>query len=289
MKAPIAFVTWSGLPELAQDDRLAARQLRERGFDVVAVAWDDASVDWAAFACVVLRSCWDYHLRPDAFDAWLDRLAREGVALWNPPELVRWNAHKRYLVELAGAGLHIVPTSVVPRGETELLAEVVARLDGGAGVVKPAVAASSYGARLISASDARTPALADLCQAHDLLVQPFIDAIGEAGEWSLVFVGGEFSHAIRKKPAPGDFRVQTELGGSAEAMTPPRTMIESAWKTLSALPHPWLYARVDGVPTGDGLLIMELELIEPSLFLDLVPDAADRFADAIQQTMRLRG
>ncbi len=286
----VLFVTWSGLPELAADDRLAADRLRARGVDVGSVAWDAAHGAWRSADALVLRSCWDYHLRGTEFLDWLDAVDEAGVPLWNPPHVVRWNAHKRYLIELAEAGLPVVPTALLERGSQEDLDALCAARGWSAVVIKPAIGASAFGARLFGVGDIAADAdLARWRSGHDLLVQPFVPEIQSDGEWSLIFLGGAYSHAVRKRPRPGDFRVQYELGGTQQSARPSRAVIEGARAILDGAPGPWLYARVDGVVTEDGFLLMELEMLEPSLFLDVDATAPDRFADAVERLLEVRG
>jgi glutathione synthase/RimK-type ligase-like ATP-grasp enzyme len=271
----VGLVTWRGLPELAKDDRLLAAALRERGAAVEACVWDDAAVSWTAFDAVVLRSTWDYHLRVDEFHAWLDAMERGGVPLWNPSALVRANLHKSYLLDLAKRGIATVPTELLVRGETRTAREVMRARGWERAVVKPAVSATAYQTVVLDAdSDADRDA-----QSADLLVQPFLEEIATAGEWSFVFLGQDFSHAVLKRPRSGDFRVQNDFGGSAERQVPPAPLLADAQRVVSAITPPWLYARVDGISHDGRLVLMELELTEPSLFLD--ETAAARFAQAI--------
>jgi hypothetical protein len=286
MAQRIAMVTWHGLLDLANDDRLAAALLRSRGSEVAALAWDDPDADWSRFDAIVLRSCWDYHLRPAEFGAWIDRIEEAGARLWNPPALARWNAHKGYLLDLAAAGCAVVPTALLPRGDPSDLGALLADRGWSRAVLKPAIAASAFGARRIGPDDAGDDDLAPWRSEHDLLVQPFLDEIAEAGEWSLIFMGGTFSHAVHKRPGHGDFRVQYELGGSMETSVPPGPALAAAHRVLEAVPGPWLYARVDGVVTAGGFLLMELEMLEPSLFLDREVGAPARLADAIERVAR---
>ena len=243
----IALVTWRGLPELAPDDQLLRDALERRGADIRAVAWDDAQVDWRAFQAIVVRSTWDYHKRVDEFRAWID--AMEGLPLWNPPSVLRWNIHKSYLLDLQARGVNVVPTLFVRDF-----------------VVKPAVSATAFRTERHTVD-------------HDVLVQPFVPEIVEDGELSFIFLGQKFSHAVRKRPGNGDFRVQSEFGGSAEPFAPSAELLAQAEHIASMLGNSWLYARVDSVVREGRLMLMELEATEPSLFLDA--ESAERFADAI--------
>ena len=268
---------------LTPDDRLAAAALAERGIDVVPAVWSDPSVPWADYEAIIVRSTWDYHLRPSEFSAWVDALERSGCIVWNPCTLLRWNANKRYLADLAARGVPIVPTEWIPDRSPVALREVMDARGWHDVVVKPAISATAYGARrVIRASADRDAAAAESDPGEgEVLVQPFVPEIETAGEWSLMFLGGTFSHAVRKRPVAGDFRVQSEYGGSAVAERAPAAVIGAAQLVLAAVEGPWLYARIDGVETREGFLLMELEMLEPLLFLGRDRAAPDRFADAL--------
>ncbi|HET8622751.1 MAG TPA: hypothetical protein VFM14_04260 [Gemmatimonadales bacterium] len=279
----IAFVTWSGLPHLSTDDRLAAATLAARGMAVDAVVWDDPAVDWSRYGNTVVRSTWDYHLRPAEFLAWVDRVAAAGSRLWNPPSLLRWNLDKRYLAELGMRGVPVIPTVALPRGETSSLREVLDAAGWSEVVVKPAVSASAHQTWRSSTGQAAADAerFAGLLGAGDVLVQPFLREI-EQGEWSLCFFGGRFSHAVLKRPHAGEFRVQSELGGEVVVADPERAALARAEEALALVASPWLYARVDGCMVGGDFVLMELELIEPTLFFHAHPAAPVRFAEALR-------
>jgi len=262
----IALVTWCDLPDLSPDDHPLCDELRRMGADVHAVVWSDASVRWDSFDAIVLRSTWDYHARIDEFHAWLDHLESIGAPAWNPPSLVRRNIHKRYLLEL---DVPVVPTILLPRGASM---RVETR-----SVVKPEVSLNGHRTIVV---DAGTEVTADV----DLLVQAFVGEVVTKGEWSFVFLGGRFSHVVMKRAATGDFRVQTTYGGIAVAVTPPPALVDQAEHILTAIDEPWLYARVDAVEIDGRLVLMELEMTEPSLFFELCPEAATRMANAIHRT-----
>jgi glutathione synthase/RimK-type ligase-like ATP-grasp enzyme len=247
------------------------------------VVWDAPGVAWDAYAAVVVRSCWDYHRRLAEFLAWAEALMREGVPLWNDAATLRWNADKSYLRELALRGVAVVPTLWLEPAEQPDLAALLEREGWPEAVVKPAVSASAEGAWLTTPSRARHegPALSALLRRGHVLVQPRLPEVMAEGEWSLVFFEGAFSHAVRKRPQPGEFRVQEEFGGSVESATPPAALLDDAAQALRAAGRSALYARVDGVLRAGRLMLMELELIEPHLFLLDAEGAADRFANAI--------
>lgn len=264
----IALVTCARLPQLTEDDRLLAAALQAGGVEPRAVVWDDPAVDWTSFDAVVIRSTWDYHLRIDEFLAWLDRLEACGARVWNPVPLLRWNADKAYL---RGLDVPRVPTAFVPRGGD---VRATMREHGWhRAVVKPNVSATAFETFIMEDGQSCPLQLA----TRDVLVQPFIDEVVRDGEWSLLFFGGEYSHAVLKRARPGDFRVQNDFGGTAVVCEPDAAIVESAARALAGA-TPALYARVDGVVIAGVFTLMELELIEPVLFLGQHQDAAARLA-----------
>lgn len=283
----IALVTCEEWPELCPDDRLVKKALEERGHEAAAVRWDDPAVAWASFDAVILRSTWDYHRRPEAFGAWLDSRRRDGTRLANEPALCQWNANKAYLWDLADAGV-LIPPTIWAKAGAATLAEIVHATEWPELIVKPLVGASAEGVLRVAGfpTNEEEAEFASRLAKGDMLAQPFIPEIATRGEWSLVFLAGEYSHAVRKLPAADDFRVQYEYGGRAVPDTPPRSVRSAAVSILDALtdvrPEPWLYLRLDGVETDAGFMLMELELIEPLLFFEHSPRAAEEFAAAIE-------
>lgn len=283
MSRRIALATYARAPHLAPDDRLLPAALTSLGISAEPAIWSDNSEPWMEFDAVVVRSCWDYHLHFADFLAWLERLETADVIVWNSPSLIRWNADKRYLLDLARRGVATIPTMIVPHGratdvESFAIAEGWTRF-----VLKPTVSASGYETHALSTplDDAAHDAIARVAAIGDALLQPFVDEVSRNGEYSFTFVDGEFSHATLKRAAPDEFRVQTEHGGSVEPVNAPRMLIEQATHVLQALPETPLYARVDGIARGSAFLLMELELIEPNLFLSESSGATERLAAAI--------
>jgi len=279
----ICFVTCRTWPEISESDRLVQQALEARGATVEARAWNAPEADWDGFDAIVLRSNWDYHFNPDAFLGWLDRLERAGARIWNPPALVRWNLTKAYLLELARAGVPTVATVILADATRAGLEAVMAARGWSRVVMKPVISASAHDTRLVSGAtmDEAVAALESGTIRRPVLVQPFVEEIQTRGEWSLVFIDGELTHAVLKRPAPDEFRVQPRLGGTVETPPPPDGVRAVARAALAALPVPPLYARIDGVETTAGFLIMEVEVNEPGLFFPYAPAAADRFAEAL--------
>jgi glutathione synthase/RimK-type ligase-like ATP-grasp enzyme len=280
----IALVTCDRFPTLYGDEQALPAAFAAAGHAATVASWSDPGVDWRAFDRVVIRNTWDYFERIDEFRAWLDRIDAAGVRLCNPLPLVRWNLDKRYLVELARRGVRVVATELVERGARVDLAALVARAGWHDAIVKPTVSGGSFRTHRFAAADAgaHQAALDEIVAASAAMVQPFVPEIATEGEWSLLFFGGELSHTVIKKPAAGDFRVQVQYGGSYVAATPPPSLVADARAVIAALPFSPEYVRIDGVRRDDHLVLMEVEAIEPYLFLPFAPDgAAARYVAAI--------
>ncbi|MGW6128763.1 ATP-grasp domain-containing protein [Cellulomonas sp. NPDC055163] len=251
--------------------------LRARGATVTVSPWRAPAVADVPADVVVIRSTWDYQEHPEEFRAVLGAFA---APVLNPLDVVRWNLHKSYLLELAAAGVPTVPTTLVPAGSDAALPPV----DAPEVVLKPAVSANAWGlGRFPTGSPAAADHLRTLTTTGDVLVQPYLPEI-VAGERSVVVIGGRVSHGVRKTPAAGDFRVQASYGGTDAAHTPTDAEVAVAHAALACVPggsDALLYARVDLVGPEDAPLLIELELVEPELFLDLAPGSAERFADAL--------
>ncbi len=282
----VALATSAAVGGITDDDLLLARELEARDYNVQAAVWNDPDVSWGSFHGVVLRSTWDYHLHADAFRAFTRQLEQLGVALWNPAPLVRWNSDKSYLRDLAAHGVRTAPTRWVGQHEHASLADIVNEEQWEQFVVKPSVSASAYRTWRGSLSEAALleTNFRGMITHGGVLVQPFIEAIVDIGELSLLFYGGVFSHAVLKRPRADDFRVQREHGGSSEPIDAPQAAIDAATTALAAseqLHGASAYARVDGCIMDGEFVLMELELIEPDLYLRMHPDAPRRLADAL--------
>ena len=271
------------LRNILDDDRLLRTALTRRGLTSARVDWADPEVDWSRFRCAVFRTTWDYHERFAEFSAWLGRV--DGATrLCNPGPTVRWNADKHYLADLAGRGVPVVPSRFLERGSTRTLAELLAETGWDEAVLKPCVsggARHTYRVNRESAAEGQTP-LTALLARESMIVQPFQADIARTGEDTLMVFGGRYSHAVRKVAKPGDFRVQDDHGGRASPYSPTGEQVELAERVAAAC-HPLpVYGRVDMVRDNDGrLAVMELELIEPELWLRYHPPAAEAFAAGV--------
>jgi glutathione synthase/RimK-type ligase-like ATP-grasp enzyme len=247
------------------------------GAEVVPMPWTEAD-ELHAFDVVLPLVAWGYHLQYQEWLDFLDRIDASGVRMINPPALLRWNSDKAYLAELADAGVSTVPTLAVEACGDADLDEARRRFGSDWLVIKPPVSASATGTYRLGPHDDLPPE----SRGKPMIVQPLIEEIARTGEFSLMLFDGEFSHAVVKRPKSGDFRVQPHLGGLTLPAQAPAGAEELAKAALAAAPAKASYARVDMVPDDDGVLrIMELELIEPALFLDHAADGGAAFTRAI--------
>jgi glutathione synthase/RimK-type ligase-like ATP-grasp enzyme len=257
--------------------------LADAGAEVEPIVWNDVG-DLSGFDLVLPLVAWGYHLDYPRWLSVLLRAERERWPLINPPELLRWNSDKAYLTELADAGVPTVPTLAVEACCDEDIEEARRQFGSEWLVIKPPVSASAMGAHRIGPKD-DVPAES---RGKPMIIQPLIEEIARTGEFSLMLFGGEYSHVVVKRPKRGDFRVQEYHGGeTSPCSSPPAGAIELAQAALAAAPAEATYARVDIVPDDEGVLrIMELELIEPALFLNHSPDEGAVFTRAILSAAR---
>jgi glutathione synthase/RimK-type ligase-like ATP-grasp enzyme len=279
----VLLATARDLPDLDQDDAPLATALRARGLTVGLAAWDDPDVDWSAAGAVVIRSTWDYTDRRDDFLAWTERV-EEVTPLHNSADVVRWNTHKGYLIELEERGAPIVPTAWLGQGDRIDLGQLLDGRGWNRAIVKPAVDAGARGLLRVEPDDraAGQAHLDALLARGDAMVQPYAGSVERDGELSVIHIDGAYSHAIRKRPPAGEFRIQVEYGGRYELETPPQETLDLAAWVLESTGHGFLYARVDLLTDDNGTpQLAELEVTEPSLYLTHAPAAAERLAGAI--------
>jgi len=282
MRRPrIAIATCAGYDDFKVDDELLREALEARGAETASAAWDDKRVDWDGFDLCLVRSTWDYHDKHAEFLEWARRVEARST-LRNPAELIAWNSEKTYLRELGDERVPVVPTEWVAPNEEADAEELLVERRWEEAVVKPIVDLGAENLRRVSAGTGEAQAaLEEVLARGAAMVQPFLPSLESEGELSLIFIDGAFSHAVRKRPAAGDFRVQSIWGGTvAPADAGPREM-EIGEQALARLEEVPLYARVDLVAGLDGEpCLIELELIEPNLYLVTHPPAAEALAGA---------
>jgi glutathione synthase/RimK-type ligase-like ATP-grasp enzyme len=272
----IVLATGRDLQVTEEETPLLVAALRERGVNASIEPW--GSVESMHAPLVVIRTTWDYTAHCDAFLDWAREVSRV-TTLLNPLDVVVWNSHKGYLLELADAAVPVVETSLVGKDATPEVRRATLRRHDGEVVVKPAVSAGAIGVlRCDAASEVAAAHLANVVARGDALVQPFEPGV-LGGEVALVYLGGQLSHAVRKRPAADDYRVQVMHGGTVEPHDPSRAQLELGAAALAAVDAELAFARIDVVDTATGPRLMELELIEPQLFLDMDPRAPGRLAE----------
>lgn len=278
--APLAPGTVPALEEKSRDLIVAAG--KGRGIEFETVYWDEADLPRRGFDAAIIRTCWDYHERSDEFVATLEAHERAGLRIFNSSNIVRWNARKTYLKEL---GSSAIETVWADRADARTVAQAFDALDAAEIVVKPQVGAGSI----------RTVRLkrnawseADLIEGPTdaAMIQPYLRAIETEGERSLFWFGGRFSHAIRKAPQSGDWLANVPGKTRFWAEAAPAAAMEAAEAARSRAPRDLLYVRIDLVLGDDGAWrVIEIEAIEPYLFLDFAPEGAEVFVDAIARVL----
>ena len=272
---------------ILQDDALLQEALAKLGLSSERVDWADPAVDWTHFRCAVFRTTWDYFDRIHHFRGWLDSV-EDATLLLNSASLVRWNLDKHYLGELAGKGVPVVPSRYLEAGDDTPLPRLLEEAGWKEAVIKPCI---SGAARLTFRVDRATAEAVDERlraprATEAFLLQPFQESVLHAGEVTLVVVDGQVTHGVRKRARPGDFRVQDDHGGTVHPHTPSPREVEVVLGAMAACPSPPLYGRVDLVEDNEGgIAVMELEIIEPELWLRFHPPAAVALAEAIARQL----
>lgn len=288
------------------DDQLLVNRLRAEGYDVAPVCWGTPVEELSAFELLIVRSPWDYmdtEQQRQEFIAWLNTLEARRIPVENPVAVMRWLIDKHYLkyFQQAGApaGIQIVPTDYIEPGEDFDFTETFQRL--GPFILKPCLSAAArdlFHLRDLATIEALGPQIRALMEHSAFMCQPFLPEIQSEGEWSLIFLDGEYSHAVHKKPQAGGILVQAEQGGSLDFSEPAPEMIAFALKVFDRLPkafqlvHPTqaltntpLYLRIDIIPTAQGLMLSECEGVEPELFIRSKAESAALFCRGVARRL----
>lgn len=270
--------TCDPLPEPDPDEAPLRQALAAAGVRAAWAPWTDPDVRWERARMMIPRATWDYYRDRDAFVAWVERVRAGGTRVENPPSVLSWSTDKHYLADLRAAGVPVVDTVFVPRGSTRTLASVCDEHGWERVVVKPRVSAASFETFAMRRTRLDEETWARVVADRDMMVQPFVEAVAAEGERSVVVIDGEITHAVRKRPRfAGDDEC---VDGPWEVEDDEREVVQAA---LDVVGEPLLYARVDLARDGDRRpLVMELELVEPSLFFDLGVGALSRFVAGIQ-------
>ena len=273
----LALVTDRDHKHLVFDDRLLIKPLIKAGFKVFPVIWDDPKINWRNFQVTVFRSAWDYYLKIEKFIAWLDKLEVEKIKVFNPVNIIRWNIDKRYLLDLEKLGIKIIPTFLNDIDKGRSLTNL-SRCDLGTNtadiIIKPRFGASGYQVKKLS--------LRQLNKIPEgFIVQPYLKEIEDSGELSIVFINNHYSHCVRKQPKKGDFRTSYEFGAKWTLEKLDQKLVKNAENIIKILDKNLLYARIDAIELNGKLILMELEVTEPFLFLSWHLPSVQLFVDSL--------
>ena len=284
-RVDVALATCARLPEPDPDAEPLLEALARAGISAEFLAWDDPAADFSRARLTLLRSTWNYPQLADEFGRWLDHTAAVSE-LWNPLPVVRWNIHKSYLLDLERRGVAVAPTELVRRGDSTSLRSIRSARNWEDVVVKPAVSAASYRTLRVRPGhdEAGESHLRLLAADGDVLVQRYLPSVEDHGERALVWIDGELTHSVRKSPR---FEGQDESVSEAQPISDAEA--ELAEEAIAAIDGEPLYARIDAAPApGGGPVVMELELIEPSLFFPQAPQALERLVEGIRRRLARR-
>lgn len=265
-----------------EDDQII-NYLTERGINITKEIWNDERVEWKSYDLAILKSPWDYFDLIEDFYGWLKKIESLNLRLLNPIEIIRWNTDKHYLHDIEKAGLKVTPSIFLTKGDDFNLHQYFNIYNTDKFIVKPAVSGGSKNTFKVTTANAHevNEKLIALTEIEDFIVQPFLNEIEETGELSFLFFNGKFSHALLKKAAEGDFRVQATFGGTVHPQQPAEDLIIAVQKYVDQFAKGTLYARVDGAMVNNEFILMELELIEPFLFLDTNKKALENYYQAL--------
>jgi glutathione synthase/RimK-type ligase-like ATP-grasp enzyme len=263
--------------------QLVKEALEKEGLTVLRLAWDDENFDWKTTKYVLFRTTWDYFDRFKEFEIWLAKVSQE-TTLLNSAKIIYWNMDKHYFQDLDKAGVAVVPTYFMEKGDPRTLAELHNELGWEKTVLKPCISGAARHTYKLNLDTINTHEILykKLIAEEAMMLQPFMEQIVTKGEISLIVINGIYTHAILKQAKKGDFRVQDDFGGSVHEYKPSQAEIEFAEKAVKACIEPPIYARVDIIwDNEDELAISELELIEPELWFRHHKDAATQLAKGI--------
>jgi glutathione synthase/RimK-type ligase-like ATP-grasp enzyme len=261
--------------------------LQQAGLQVHREIWNDVQVQWEAYDLLLLKNPWDYHEKYTLWLRWLEDMERLKIPVLNPISTIRWNMDKHYLLDVAQEQYPVIPSVALEKavGHAPSLAPYYELFQTDQLIIKPCISGGARNTYRIAKWESETfeKVLHKLLQVESYLIQPYIPEISKDGEWSVIFFNGSYSHSILKKPKSGEFRVQQHFGGSVEGASLPSPYREQAQKFVQRFASDCLYARVDGVIYKDQFTLMELELIEPQLFLLAAPGSELQYLEALKK------
>lgn len=268
-----------------EEDRILIEALADLGLSAQRVDWARKDVDWSDYRCALLRTPWNYFLQFEAFMRWVEHVSTR-TRLLNAPQTIGWNVDKRYLLELQAAGVAVVPTEILERGDGRTLAGIAEARGWGQMVLKPVVSGAGRHTYRVRPDDRGEAILRERVAAEAMMLQPFVPDIVARGEVTVVVIDGTPTHALLKRPAAGEFRVQDDHGGTVHDHVASSEELAAAKRAIECCATPPLYGRVDLVRDADDKpMVMELELVEPELWFRRCPSAAGRLAKRLAQTL----
>jgi glutathione synthase/RimK-type ligase-like ATP-grasp enzyme len=278
----LAFLTCDKLPNLNLNDQQLIPKLAAHNIHATSQIWSNTNTDWSQFDYLIFRSTWDYYERAPEFNQWLDTIQNLGIKTLNPIEVIQHNKHKFYLKQLQESGITIIPTIFIEK-TTDLNLQNLIPTTWEKAVLKPAFSAGSYQTQLFETKNLEDiqAIYQPIASQKDLLLQKFMPEIQSNGETSFIFFNKKFSHAVNKKPANGDFRIQSQFGGIYTPFLPENNLIEQAQQIVNTFQTPLLYARIDGIIINNHLHLMEIECIEPDLYFEHTNTGIDCFINAL--------
>ena len=273
--------------EGSREDARLQEYLGQKGLDIKYEIWTNPEVNWLQYEAVILKSPWDYFDKADIFQNWLEVLDQLKVKVLNPTDIVRWNMRKEYLLDVEKAGFPIVPTRIIRQNESFQATPFFEIWETENLIVKPVISGGAKNTFSISQRNGGIyeEQINSLLQKEAFLAQPFMPEIQTTGEWSLLFFNGSFSHCVLKKPRNGDFRVQHYFGGAIIPTIPPAAVLDYAQQLVQQFAPGCLYARVDGVESNGEFRLMELELIEPLLYLLYAEASFEKYYQALRRML----
>jgi glutathione synthase/RimK-type ligase-like ATP-grasp enzyme len=278
----IAFATYDN-NFLSKSDTLLIEPLFKLGIKVQLITWDNLNINWKHYDAIIIRSIWDYHLKYQKFLIWLETIKKLYIHVANPVNILKWNTNKNYLLDLANQGVKCIPTLFIDKNNLNKLNNYLLKNNWKEIMIKPNIGASAYKIKKFSLSQSTTifKYVENIIENGIALIQPVIPQLQVNGEYSFIFINKQFSHAVLKKPKSGEFRSNYHFGSQNSLIEANQNLISQAEKIINIIPKPLLYARVDAANIDGSLMLVELELTEPHLFLDLYPPSAQKFSSQI--------
>ena len=286
LKSKCALLTINDLSNFQSYDNLIVEPLSNIGWECDFIPWDSISINWDDFDAVIIRSTWDYQQKEKLFFKTLQSIEASTANLYNSLDSVKWNINKRYLLELERENISIIPTRLYNSFDFDIVSQLFSFFNENKLIIKPCVSANADDTFILEQSKMENlkSVLENTFSQKDFLVQPFIKNIKSEGEYSLIYFGNRLSHVVLKTPKNGDFRVQEEHGGILKTINKPEgPLIDFGNKVIRTIPYQCLYSRVDVVRGGNNYLLMEVELIEPSLYFNMDPKSSQMFAEVFNK------